>query len=148
MMNMLRTLYEKGYINKTPEQMKRIVVRRLLREIRDEAQQSIDDLLENYIVDRISQEALLDLTDILIDEIEIIEEILDEVDKAKRVNKENVNDILKLVKATQLTIEKFTDAHKSGIITDKLFKEWKENRVDKDRLVKELFNFHQEELVE
>lgn len=148
MMDMLKTLHEKGYINKTPEQMRRIVVRRLLREIRDEVQESIDDLLENYIVDRISQDALLDLTDILIDEIEIIEEILDKIDKDKRVSKDNTDDILKLVKATQLTIKKFTDFHESRIIDDKLFKEWKDNRVDKDRLVKELFDFYQEELVE
>lgn len=148
MMNMLKTLYEKGYINKTPEQMRRIVVRRLLREIRDEVQESIDDLLENYIVDRISQDALLDLTDVLIDELEIIDEILDKVDKTKRIERDSINDILKLVKATQLTIKKFTDFHESKIITDKLFKEWKYNRVDKDRLVKELFNFYQEELVE
>ena len=146
-MNMLRTLYEEGYINKSPEQMRVIITRRLLREIRDESQDNVDNLIEDYTMDRITQAALLDLSDLLIDEMEIIDEMLDKIDKAGTVNQEISANIPRLSSATILTGKGYESYHKAGEVNAKVFNEWVDNRVDKYRLVRELIDFYEEELV-
>jgi len=138
---MLKKLYEEGYINKTPEQMRVIIARRLLREIRDEVQDNVDNLLDNYTADKISQEALLDLTDLLIDEMEIIDEILDDINSDGRLTQDALDKIPKLSRATKRTINGYGYRLRKGKIDADVFNEWKDNRADKDNLVDKLTEF-------